>query len=176
MRFESTCDEALHEPAAARGRRLRQNGRGGDCAVCCRQGGPPGRADGADGDLGGSAYAVAAEDVCSCRHQVALLTGSLTERRRREVLAGLQMGVIDVVVGTHAIIQDDVFFRSLGLVVTDEQHRFGVNQRSVLRRKGLEPGRAHDDGDADPAYAGDYSVRRYGRVDAAGTAAWTQAD
>lgn len=71
--------------------------------------------------------------------QVALLTGSLTERKRRDVLAGLQMGIIDIVVGTHALIQDDVFFRSLGLVVVDEQHRFGVNQRSVLRRKGMNP-------------------------------------
>ena len=71
--------------------------------------------------------------------EVALLTGSLTERKRRDVLAGLQMGLIDVVVGTHAIIQEDVNFRSLGLVVTDEQHRFGVNQRSILRRKGMNP-------------------------------------
>ncbi|UVI27824.1 ATP-dependent DNA helicase RecG [Paenibacillus spongiae] len=71
--------------------------------------------------------------------EVGLLTGSMTERRRRDVLAGLQMGLIDVIVGTHAIIQEGVNFRSLGLVVTDEQHRFGVNQRSVLRRKGLNP-------------------------------------
>jgi ATP-dependent DNA helicase RecG len=71
--------------------------------------------------------------------EVGLLTGSLTERKRRDVLAGLQMGLIDIVVGTHALIQDDVFFRSLGLVVVDEQHRFGVNQRSVLRRKGMNP-------------------------------------
>ncbi|ALS27488.1 ATP-dependent DNA helicase RecG [Paenibacillus sp. 32O-W] len=71
--------------------------------------------------------------------EVALLTGSLTERRRRETLAGIQMGLTDIVVGTHALIQEDVFFRSLGLVVTDEQHRFGVNQRSILRRKGMNP-------------------------------------
>jgi len=71
--------------------------------------------------------------------EVALLTGSLTARRRRDVIAGLQMGLIHIVVGTHALIQDDVIFRSLGLVVTDEQHRFGVNQRSVLRRKGWSP-------------------------------------
>lgn len=71
--------------------------------------------------------------------EVGLLTGSLTERKRRDLLAGLQMGMIDVVVGTHALIQEDVYFRSLGLVVTDEQHRFGVNQRSILRRKGMNP-------------------------------------
>ncbi|WP_256761500.1 ATP-dependent DNA helicase RecG [Cohnella sp. WQ 127256] len=71
--------------------------------------------------------------------QVGLLTGSLTERKRRDILASLQMGLLDIVVGTHALIQEDVFFRSLGLVVTDEQHRFGVNQRSILRRKGMNP-------------------------------------
>ncbi|AZN42065.1 ATP-dependent DNA helicase RecG [Paenibacillus albus] len=71
--------------------------------------------------------------------QVGLLTGSLTDKKRRDVLAGLQMGLIDVIVGTQAIIQEGVNFRSLGLVVTDEQHRFGVNQRSVLRRKGMNP-------------------------------------
>jgi ATP-dependent DNA helicase RecG len=71
--------------------------------------------------------------------EVGLLIGSLKERVRRDVLAGLQSGMIDIVVGTHALIQDDVYFRGLGLVVTDEQHRFGVQQRSVLRRKGLHP-------------------------------------
>ncbi|WP_438433553.1 ATP-dependent DNA helicase RecG [Gorillibacterium sp. sgz500922] len=71
--------------------------------------------------------------------QVGLLTGSLTARERREALASLQMGMTDVVVGTHALIQEDVFFRKLGLVVTDEQHRFGVNQRAILRRKGMNP-------------------------------------
>ncbi|SIQ36636.1 ATP-dependent DNA helicase RecG [Paenibacillus macquariensis] len=70
---------------------------------------------------------------------VGLLTGSVTGRKRKDLLASLQMGMIDVVVGTHALIQDEVFFRNLGLVVTDEQHRFGVNQRSVLRRKGYNP-------------------------------------
>ncbi|WP_342565873.1 ATP-dependent DNA helicase RecG [Paenibacillus sp. FSL R7-0345] len=70
---------------------------------------------------------------------VGLLTGSVNGRKRKDLLASLQMGMIDIVVGTHALIQDDVFFRELGLVVTDEQHRFGVNQRSVLRRKGYNP-------------------------------------
>lgn len=71
--------------------------------------------------------------------QIGLLTGSLTDRKRRDLIASLQMGLLDIVVGTHALIQEDVFFRSLGLVVTDEQHRFGVNQRSILRRKGMNP-------------------------------------
>ncbi len=70
---------------------------------------------------------------------VGLLTGSMSDRKRKDILASLQMGLLDILVGTHALIQDDVFFRSLGLVVTDEQHRFGVNQRSVLRRKGMNP-------------------------------------
>lgn len=71
--------------------------------------------------------------------QVGLLTGSLKDRKRRDLVASLQMGLLDIVVGTHALIQEDVYFRSLGLVVTDEQHRFGVNQRSILRRKGMNP-------------------------------------
>lgn len=70
---------------------------------------------------------------------VGLLTGSLSDRKKRDVIAGLQMGIVHVVVGTHALIQEPVVFHSLGLVVTDEQHRFGVNQRSVLRRKGISP-------------------------------------
>lgn len=71
--------------------------------------------------------------------QVDLLVGSMTEKQRRDVLASLQMGITDVIVGTHALIQEDVYFRRLGLVITDEQHRFGVNQRSILRRKGMDP-------------------------------------
>ena len=70
---------------------------------------------------------------------VGLLTGSISGRKRKEMMASMQMGMIDIVVGTHALIQEDVYFRSLGLVVTDEQHRFGVNQRSILRRKGYNP-------------------------------------
>lgn len=70
---------------------------------------------------------------------VGLLTGSVNGRKRKDLLASLQMGMLDIVVGTHALIQEDVFFRDLGLVVTDEQHRFGVNQRGVLRRKGYNP-------------------------------------
>lgn len=71
--------------------------------------------------------------------QVALLSGSLTAKQRKEILSALQLGLIDVVVGTHALIQEDVFFRQLGLVITDEQHRFGVEQRRILRSKGLSP-------------------------------------
>lgn len=71
--------------------------------------------------------------------QVGLLSGGMPARKRKDLLASLQMGLIDIVVGTHALIQEDVYFRSLSLVITDEQHRFGVNQRSILRKKGMHP-------------------------------------
>ncbi len=70
---------------------------------------------------------------------VELLTGSTGDKHRRSILAGLISGAVQVVVGTHALLQEDVFFRKLGFIVTDEQHRFGVQQRSVLRQKGLNP-------------------------------------
>lgn len=70
---------------------------------------------------------------------VALLTGSTKAKERRELLERLGNGEIDIVVGTHALIQEGVAFQNLGLVITDEQHRFGVNQRKVLREKGWRP-------------------------------------
>jgi ATP-dependent DNA helicase RecG len=70
---------------------------------------------------------------------IALLTGSTKTKERREILADLQMGMIDLVVGTHALIQENVYFQSLGLVIIDEQHRFGVGQRRKLRQKGMAP-------------------------------------
>ena len=69
----------------------------------------------------------------------ALLTGSLTKKQKDEVKAGLKSGKIKVAVGTHALLTDDVEFESLGLVVTDEQHRFGVSQRGRLSSKGNNP-------------------------------------
>ncbi len=71
--------------------------------------------------------------------RIAALTGSLTKRTREEVLSRLRDGLVDVVIGTHALIQEDVVFRHLGLVVTDEQHRFGVRQRALLQAKGPTP-------------------------------------
>ena len=70
---------------------------------------------------------------------IALLTGSVKGKKRREILVGLASGEVDVVIGTHALIQDEVDFNALGFVVIDEQHRFGVNQRKVLREKGMDP-------------------------------------
>src|SRR5699024_10347234 len=71
--------------------------------------------------------------------QVALLTGGMSATSRRDTLGGLQMGLIDIVVGTHALIQETVHFHRLGIVITDEQHRFGVEQRKILREKSLHP-------------------------------------
>ncbi len=73
------------------------------------------------------------------RFRVALLTGSTGTAARREQLAEVQSGAIHLVVGTHALVQGDVAFKQLGLVVIDEQHRFGVLQRAMLRAKGLHP-------------------------------------
>ena len=71
--------------------------------------------------------------------RVGLLTGSMTAKQKREVKSAAEGGVLDVVVGTHALITEDVGFGDLGLVVTDEQHRFGVEQRSALTAKGERP-------------------------------------
>ena len=73
------------------------------------------------------------------RFRVELITGTTAGLRRRDLLARLAAGDIDLVVGTHALVQGTVNFRSLGLAVIDEQHRFGVVQRATLRSKGLMP-------------------------------------
>ena len=71
--------------------------------------------------------------------KVALLSGSVKGKARRELLERVSNGDIDILVGTHALIQPDVSFKKLGFVITDEQHRFGVEQRRVLREKGENP-------------------------------------
>ena len=71
--------------------------------------------------------------------KVALLTSSVKGKKRRELLEKLELGELDLLIGTHALIQDEVNFRNLGLVITDEQHRFGVEQRRILREKGGNP-------------------------------------
>jgi len=76
--------------------------------------------------------------------RVELLTSSVTAERRRDVLAGLADGRVDIAIGTHALIQETVVFHSLGVVVVDEQHRFGVEQRAALRAKGEGAGAVPD--------------------------------
>jgi ATP-dependent DNA helicase RecG len=73
------------------------------------------------------------------RFRLTLLTGATTAKKRREIQAELAGGSLHMVVGTHALVEDPVGFRELGLVVIDEQHRFGVLQRAALRAKGLHP-------------------------------------
>lgn len=71
--------------------------------------------------------------------KLALLTGSVTKSKKEKLKSALQLGEIDILIGTHAVIEDDVQFKNLGLVVTDEQHRFGVEQRTSLSTKGDHP-------------------------------------
>lgn len=74
--------------------------------------------------------------VSPCGIKVVLLSGALTKKQREAALESIKMGDADLVIGTHALIQADVAFKNLGLVITDEQHRFGVKQRAVLQEKG----------------------------------------
>ena len=71
--------------------------------------------------------------------EVALLTGSTPKKEKLEIYENLRNGNIHIVIGTHALIQEEVEYQNLGLVITDEQHRFGVNQRTNLQNKGLKP-------------------------------------
>ncbi len=71
--------------------------------------------------------------------KIALLTGKSKTSERKELFEKLIKGEIDLLIGTHALIEDEVQFENLGLVIIDEQHRFGVEQRAKLKRKGLSP-------------------------------------
>ncbi len=68
-----------------------------------------------------------------------LLISSITKKKKNEILEKLQQGKIDILIGTHAMLEENVIFKNLGLVVTDEQHRFGVKQRSTIVNKGQNP-------------------------------------
>jgi ATP-dependent DNA helicase RecG len=83
------------------------------------------------------------ETLCSLMEKsgvaLSLLVGSQTAKQKKEVLSRVEAGEVDIVIGTHALLEDNVKFYRLGLVITDEQHRFGVRQRAVLSGKGENP-------------------------------------
>lgn len=89
--------------------------------------------------LAGQHYRSLSALLASSGLRIALLTGSTTAAARRSLLQQLQDGAIDVLIGTHALLSEGVRFSNLMLVVTDEQHRFGVGQRSALAAKGENP-------------------------------------
>ncbi|QAS51034.1 DNA helicase RecG [Halobacillus litoralis] len=79
------------------------------------------------------------QEMFKGRAMVALITGSVKGKRRKEILEAVDQKEIDILIGTHALIQEEVAFKQLGFVIVDEQHRFGVQQRRALRDKGLYP-------------------------------------
>ena len=95
---------------------------------------------------------------------VKLLTGSMTKKEKVKLYKEINDGKIDLVIGTHALLNDNLCFKNLGLVITDEQHRFGVNQRNLLQNKGFE-------GSADVLYLSatpiprTYALTIYGDLD-----------
>ncbi len=77
--------------------------------------------------------------LSNTKMRVALLVGSMKKKEKDEIVEGLQTGKIDLIIGTHALLSENVVFKDLRLVITDEQHRFGVNQRANLKSKGILP-------------------------------------
>ncbi|MFZ5966329.1 MAG: ATP-dependent DNA helicase RecG [Bacillota bacterium] len=71
--------------------------------------------------------------------KTAFLSGSISKKEKKEIIHLISDGTVDIIIGTHALIEEKVLFRNLGLVITDEQHRFGVRQRSILSNKGTNP-------------------------------------
>ena len=78
-------------------------------------------------------------ELSKARITCCLLVGKMKKKERKTIIDNINTGKISVVIGTHAIIQDDVIFKNLGLVIIDEQHRFGVTQRNKLTKKGINP-------------------------------------
>ena len=89
--------------------------------------------------LSGQHFQTAAKLLSTMGIRIALLSSELDRAEQQRVIEALQVGEIDLVVGTHRIIQADVFFKDLGLIIIDEQHRFGVQQRLSLLQKGHRP-------------------------------------
>ncbi len=87
----------------------------------------------------GEGYLCSYSGILSHPLTVALLIGDINQVRKQELQQRIASGEIDIIIGTHALIQKDVEFNRLGLAVVDEQHRFGVTQRSALRQKGFSP-------------------------------------
>ena len=96
-------------------------------------------------------------------YRIELLSGSLKTADKKRLHQAISSGEVHAVVGTHALIQESVAFKNLGLVIIDEQHRFGVMQRAGLRAPRCQSGRAGDDGHADSSFAGDDCLWRFGR-------------
>ncbi len=84
-------------------------------------------------------YETIKNTLASTNMRVELLIGSMKKKEKDDIAEKLKEGKIDFIIGTHALLSDNVEFKNLGLVITDEQHRFGVNQRALLRNKGLLP-------------------------------------
>ena len=78
-------------------------------------------------------------ELSKARITCCLLIGKMKKKKRDDIITNIKAAKISVVIGTHAIIQDDIIFKNLGLVIIDEQHRFGVNQRNKLTKKGMNP-------------------------------------
>lgn len=94
--------------------------------------------------------------------RVALLTGIVKGKKRQEILDGLLDGTVNILVGTHAVIEDTVQFARLGMVVVDEQHRFGVAQRAAYGARARTSPCARHDGNTHPPHAGNDTLRRLG--------------
>ena len=84
-------------------------------------------------------YEEAKKIFADYKMNIALLTSSTSSKDKKEIYEGLESGKINLVIGTHSLIQDSVSYKKLGLVITDEQHRFGVHQRDTFKNKGISP-------------------------------------